>query len=199
MTEDRRALTDAGERWLESWRREVIDRRTFLALAAGVSVAALFPRVVTGTTLAGSEYLSADQQAVLAAVQQHLFPSEPGIPGAVEINALAYINRVLADPRMDTEEKAFIRNGIGWLEELVGEEWDKSFTELDAAQRERMLRQIGQSRAGENWLATLLLYIFEALLCDPVYGGNPDGIGWQWLEHQPGFPRPPPGKIYGKL
>ena len=34
------------------------------------------------------------------------------------------------------------------------------------------------------------LYIFEALLSDPVYGGNPEGIGWRWLGHRPGFPRP---------
>ena len=31
---------------------------------------------------------------------------------------------------------------------------------------------------------------------DPVYGGNPDGIGWKWLMHPPGFPRPPKGKTY---
>jgi gluconate 2-dehydrogenase gamma chain len=48
-------------------------------------------------------------------------------------------------------------------------------------------------------LSLLLYYIFEALLSDPVYGGNPGGIGWQWLEHQPGFPRPPADKIYGNL
>jgi gluconate 2-dehydrogenase gamma chain len=36
----------------------------------------------------------------------------------------------------------------------------------------------------------LLDYIMEALLTDPVYGGNPNSIGWQWLKHQPGFPRP---------
>ena len=50
-----------------------------------------------------------------------------------------------------------------------------------------MLRYLAdETRWGRAWLSLLLYYIFEALLSDPVYGGNPDGIGWQWLEHQPG-------------
>jgi gluconate 2-dehydrogenase gamma chain len=55
------------------------------------------------------------------------------------------------------------------------------------------------TRWGRAWLSLLLYYIFEALLSDPVYGGNPGEIGWRWLEHQPGFPRPPADKIYGSL
>jgi gluconate 2-dehydrogenase gamma chain len=202
MTKQRRVtLSDADASFLKEWRQEIISRRTFLARMAGVSVAALFPLAAAAATPSPkiNVTLSDTQQAVLAAVQQHLFPSEPGIPGASEINALAYLNNVLADPEMAEGEKAFVRNGVGWLEELVKDELGKSFTDLDATQREQMLRRIEQSRAGENWLATLLLYIFEALLSDPVYGGNPNGIGWRWLEHQPGYPRPPADKIYGKL
>lgn len=197
----RTALIEADGGFFRNWRKELVSRRTFLARMAGVSVAALFPLAAGGASPApkSNAALPDDQQAVLAAVQQHLFPSEPGIPGASEINALAYLNNVLADPKMDEEEKAFIRNGTEWLEELVREEQGGAFTGLNAAQREQMLRRIEQSSAGENWLATLLLYLFEALLSDPVYGGNPDGIGWRWLEHQPGFPRPPANKIYGKL
>ena len=193
--------SDADTSFIKEWRREIISRRTFLARMAGVSVAALFPLAAVAATPASKNHtaLSDDQQTVLAAVQQHLLPSEPGIPGASDINALAYLNNVLADPRMDEEEKAFIGNGTGWLQALVKDETGKSFTDLDATRREQMLRQIEQSSAGENWLATLLLYLFEAFLSDPVYGGNPTGIGWQGLQHQPGFPRPPADMIYGKL
>ena len=198
---ERTALIDADGGFLKEWRQELVSRRTFLARMAGVSVAALFPLAGGGAIAVpkSDTALSDDQQVLLAAVQQHLFPSEPDSPGASEINALAYLNTVLADPKMDEEEKAFIRNGTGWLEELARKEQGKAFTDLNTVQREQMLRRIEQSSAGENWLATLLLYLFEALLSDPVYGGNPNGIGWRWLEHQPGFPRPPADKIYGKL
>jgi gluconate 2-dehydrogenase gamma chain len=49
---------------------------------------------------------------------------------------------------------------------------------------------------GKQWISTILRYILEALLTDPIYGGNPNAIGWKWLDHQPGFPRPPANKRY---
>ena len=200
MADRRTALGKKSGPLLEAWHRALISRRTFLARLAGVSVAALFPLTGTVATVPGQvTTLTARQRAVLAAVQEHLFPADAVSPGAGDIHALAYLVNVLDDPRKDPDEKAFLVNGTGWLEELVAERLGKSFTELNAEQREAMLRAIEQSRAGENWLATLLLFIFEALLSDPVYGGNPDGIGWRWLEHQPGFPRPPVDRIYGKL
>ena len=42
-------------------------------------------------------------------------------------------------------------------------------------------------------------YLFEAMLSPPSYGGNPNGIGWHWLEHQAGFPLPQAGKRYYEL
>jgi len=195
------APADTDSSFLKEWHQEIISRRAFLARMAGVSVAALFPLTATATAQAPGtgQGFTVAQQSVLSATQNHLFPSEPGIPGANEINAMAYLGNVLADPYMESYEKAFIRNGAGWLEELTQEKFGTSFTELDSKQREQMLRKIEQSGAGENWLATLLIYILEALLSDPVYGGNPNAIGWRWLEHQPGFPQPPADKIYGKL
>jgi gluconate 2-dehydrogenase gamma chain len=37
------------------------------------------------------------------------------------------------------------------------------------------------------------------MLTPPAYGGNPDGVGWQWLEHQGGFPLPKVGQRYFEL
>jgi gluconate 2-dehydrogenase gamma chain len=62
-----------------------------------------------------------------------------------------------------------------------------------------MLRGISRSTAGENWLNNLLGYIFEAMLSPPIYGGNPEGTGWKWLEHQAGFPLPKAGQRYYEL
>ena len=167
---------------LEEWRRALLSRRAFLLASAG-GLAALFAP-------AGSLAVSANPWPVLAAVQDHLFPSEPGAPGAREIRALAYLQGVLGDPRGDREEQRFILKGVDWLEDLSRQRHKASFLDLDPIRREQMLRMVANSDQGENWLSTLLLYLCEALLTDPVYGGNPDGVGWAWLEHQPGFPRP---------
>jgi len=167
------------------------SRRLFLLTAAG-GLAALFAPV-------GVLAVTANPWPVLAAVQNHLFPSEPSAPGAREINALAYLQGVLADPRGEREEQRFILKGVDWLEDLSRRRHKSAFINLDPIRREQVLREVANTEKGENWLSTLLLYLCEALLIDPVYGGNPDGIGWAWLEHQPGFPRPTPEKRYGVL
>lgn len=135
----------------------------------------------------------------IAAVQEHLFPSEDKSPGASDINALQYLKNMLTAPDMDEDERQFIINGEKWLNQLSLQIHSKKFIDLDTETREQILRKIEQSRAGENWLSTQLTYILEALLSDPVYGGNPNGIGWTWLQHQPGFPTPSTDKMYYKL
>jgi len=135
----------------------------------------------------------------LAVVQQHLFPQDGNGPGAQDIRATSYLKSVLDAADMDAEERDFMLNGVDWLNGVAQQLSGKAFKRLDATQAEQVLQRIASSEAGENWLATLLLYIFEALLSSPVYGGNPDGTGWRWLEHQPGFPLPPKDKAYFAL
>lgn len=177
---------------LAAWRGALLDRRRFLLAAVGGSLAALFPLPVAATP-------KVDTWALIAAVQQQLFPSEAGAPGAADINALAYLQTMLDKPDTDPDERNLILQGASWLEDLALQQENAGFVRLDSAGRERLLERIAASRAGEHWLSTLLLYLFEALLSDPVYGGNPEGIGWRWLEITPGFPRPPPDKRYWLL
>ena len=187
--------------FLEQWRQELISRRRFLMRMAGGSLAVLFPapRLLAEGASPADDDNEDRQWKVLAAVQEHLLPSEPEAPGAREINALGYLRFVVSDSTTDREDREFILKGSGWLEEMAVEHEGASFLDLTSEQRERVLRRIEQSQAGENWLSTMLMYIFEALLTDPVYGGNPDGIGWRWLQHTPGFPRPPANKRYPLL
>jgi gluconate 2-dehydrogenase gamma chain len=165
----------------------LLDRRCFLLGLVGGSISLLLPL----PTHADSPSLTQKQRwKLIKRVQAQLFPSEPGAPGAREINALAYLKWVVDDNNLDPQEREFILRGTEWLEALTWETHDQGFIQLSADRQAAMLERIARSEAGENWLATLLLYIFEALLSDPIYGGNPDGIGWRWLRHQPGFPRP---------
>lgn len=166
---------------LQDWRRRLASRRAFLIAAAG-GLAALFAPPARAAAF--------DPWPVLEAALDHLFPSEPQAPGAREIRALDYLRRVIADPRGDREEQRFLIQGAGWLDGLARKRQGAPFVGLDAARKERTLREAAASEKGENWVSTLLVYLCEALLADPIHGGNPDGIGWRWLQHQPGFPRP---------
>jgi gluconate 2-dehydrogenase gamma chain len=184
-----------------------ISRRTFLnRLALLGSLAAAYPAALLAQRRAPAEaalppaaWLTEDPWQTLAAVQQHLFPAAADTPGADDIGAIQYLHNAIENPDADGEDRTFVLNGVGWLNELTQEKYQQPFVALNEAEREDVLRQIEQSRAGRNWLSLLLTYLLEALLADPVYGGNPDGIGWQWLEHQPGYPTPPEDKLWYRL
>lgn len=135
----------------------------------------------------------------LAQVQEILFPPAKDTPGANDIGASIYLYRAIENPSADGEDKEFIFRGVGWLDGLTREHHKKTFVQLNKAEQQAIIEVIVKSQAGQNWVSLLLNYILEALLMDPVYGGNPEGIGWQWLAHQPGFPTPPPDKTWDKL
>ncbi len=177
------------------------SRRQFMKLlltaAASYPLSALAEkRQLTGTQAAET---LAEPWLTIAAVQQHLFPADETSPGAEDINALNYLQTMIQAPDIEQEERDFIINGEKWLNGIAQKIHARKFIELDEAQKEAVLRQIEKSRAGENWLSTQLGYLIEALLSDPVYGGNPNGIGWNWLKHQPGYPTPSIEKMYYKL
>ena len=137
------------------------------------------------------------QKKSISAVQLHLFPDDGDGPSATDINALEFLEWALTDPDyQDDGDGEFIVKGVGWLDSLSEQTQGDQFTNLSREKQEKILQQISKSNAGENWLSMLIYYITEALLFDPVYGGNPDGIGWKWLEHQPGFPAPTNDTLY---
>ena len=179
--------------------RHLLSRREFLHLLA--IAAASYPvssLAATRTQTAQTRQLE-DPWLTLSAVQEHLFPAGPRSPGARDIRALEYLQGMLESPDIEDKQKLFIRNGVGWLNDLAVKQQGQSFVDLGKQDKEKILRRIESSRAGERWLSLLLSYLLEALLADPVYDGNPEGIGWAWLQHQPGYPTPPPDKKYFKL
>ena len=123
-----------------------------------------------------------------------MFPAEPGVPGARDVKATAYLQWVLSDPGLEHSLRRVFASGVEQLEQLSLDSSGHGYHRLSPEQREDVLRRMeGQ---GDSWIRELLNYLFEALLTDPVYGANPGGIGWQWLGHTPGFKRPPANKRY---
>jgi gluconate 2-dehydrogenase gamma chain len=183
-----------------------LDRRQFLigssaVVATSVALAALPLKLRAAIVSETSVTTFAPRQKnLLAALHEHLFPPDSNSPGAADINSVAYLENALREPRLDADVRNFVINGLRWLGEAAEDMHDLPFIALDDAQKETFLRYLAdKTRWGKNWLSTQLRFILEALLADPIYGGNPGGIGWQWLEHQPGFPRPPANKVFGKL
>lgn len=194
-------MSDCLKNWQRAYSQAFLDqlphnwsRRAFLrqSLKTAVGVAAL---PLTGSLLAcsdsaGEPNLALDPWHTIAAVQERLFPRDAGSPGANDIHAVNYLFNTIHAPDFDAEERQFLLEGVTHLNALCQEHKQQPFISLTPDVQESMLRQTSESSVGDRWLGGLLTYILEALLADPVYGGNPNGIGWQWLEHTPGFPRP---------
>ncbi len=175
-----------------------MTRRDFIRLSSAVF--AMYPLATRAEkTAARAEQKLKEPWRTLATVQQHLLPSGKAVPGAMDIHALAYLQNMLKAPDMSDEDRQLIYNGVGWLNGLSQQLKQKDFIDLNVADRETLLRKVENSRKGQRWLSLLLTYLLEALVSDPVYGGNANGLGWKWLQHQPGFPRPPKDKTYPKL
>lgn len=126
----------------------------------------------------------------IALVQKDLFPQNDNVPKTDEINAAYYLNTILNHSRITDQDKDFIRNGVKWLNEECAQKYKKVYTKLSNKERQNILQEIAQSRWGDSWIRTIMTYLLEAMLGDPIYGGNKNQSGWKWLNHQGGLPRP---------
>lgn len=122
----------------------------------------------------------------LAIVQEDLFPQKM----ITNANAFAYVSIVFKHSRISPENKQFLRNGIKWLNEEALQKHSKTYTKLNPKQRQNILQTISKESWGRSWIKTILNYIMEAALGDPIYGINKNESGWKWLEHHSGLPRP---------
>lgn len=149
------------------------NRRYFLA--AGLLGSVIF--VASKTKIVGAT----TSLQTIKLMQADLFPQAP---------SNKYILIIFHHSRIDEEEKEYLRNGARWLNEEAVEMYEKPYVSLDAQQRERVLISFSSHDWGESYIHTILSYIMEAYLGDPIYGGNKNGSGWAFLNHEGGKPSP---------
>lgn len=182
-------------------KKQQLSRRTLLKSAAGMVAVTALPSFYLHAEQQKSliELMKTDPWQTLDATLNQLLPHSDTGPSAQDINATAYLHQVMTVQPTEQDEKDFILKGVGWLNGYANSEKNKAFIALAFDEKELLLKGVSQSRAGRNWLNTLLGYIFQAMLAPPSYGGNPNGIGWHWLEHKAGFPLPKKGQRYFEL
>lgn len=177
------------------------SRRNLLKSAAGIgAVSALAPFSLSAKQQESLvQLIKTEPWKTLDATLNQLLPESATGPSAADIKATAYLYQVMTVQPTEQDEKEFILKGVGWLNSFAQSEKNNTFAKLTFDEKEQLLQGISQSRAGRNWLNTLLSYILQAMLSPPAYGGNPKGVGWQWLEHKAGFPLPEKGQRYFEL
>lgn len=168
-----------------------LGRRNFLKTVLAASAASSVPFWMACTTQKSSEYsLSKSQTKIVITVQNFLFPKDNNGPSAFDIAAHQYLQWVLLSEGIDNEDKNYIIKGLEWVEETSIEETEVGFLNLEEPKQNELLEYIVGTSWGASWCSLMMNFIFEALFCDPIYGGNVNKTGWQWLDHNPGQPRP---------
>ncbi len=160
--------------------KKIITRRIFIGST-----------VLAGTALAllpqgGKTSIRVEPFKVIEAVQEVLFPKGLKAPSASEFGATSYLATVSTHSSFWRDDLKFLSHGATLL---MDEE--KNFLTMNPNSRDKALRNfVSSSSKAENWVALILFYTLEALLSDPIYGGNRNESGWRWLNHHTGKPQP---------
>lgn len=141
-------------------------------------------------TYNGKLFATVTPMNTIAQLHIDLFPDNGISPNQNDINASYYLTSILKHSRITDDTKKFIRNGVKWLNEEASSKYNKIYTKLSSKKRQTVLKNISKTDWGESWLDTIMTYLLEAMLGDPIYGGNKAESGWKWLKHTGGLPRP---------
>lgn len=128
--------------------------------------------------------------ATIKVLQNDLVPQAESL----DINVNSYMHLVFKHKRISRSDKEFLKNGVKWLNEEAIKKYNREYVKLAKEQRSAVLRVVSKTQWGESFLYDIMSYTFEAMLGDPIYGGNNNEAGWRWLEFQGGTPRPK--KVY---
>ena len=152
---------------------------------------------ITSTVLAGTALalmpqgctkpnIKIDLFKTLEAVQQVLFPKGLDAPSAKEYGATAYLANVSTHSSFLASDLRFLTRGA---QELMNEY--NNFLSLSPKAQDEALREfVDEHDIGQNWVSFVLYFSIEALLANPIYGGNKNKLGWKWLQHNAGVPQP---------
>lgn len=143
-----------------------------------------------------NNFFSIEDTEVLTLVLNILFPDDGNGPGIIELNTVDYILWNLLDERDDPSQQKYLIDGVKWTKEYANENYGITFLNLNDLEKEDLIAKMSGENWGKDWLSMLLTLIMESLLIDEVYNVNKKEIGWKWLSHQPGVPRPNAASIY---
>lgn len=142
-------------------------------------------------------FLSHAQFVVIEALAARIIPGTPEDPGAREAGAAVYVDRALSGKYADLQ--TLYRIGLAALDEHCRQQRGRGFEELDSDIQDAVLEEISELQAVAPMVASdrpraggeldyffnvVREHVIQGTFCDPIYGGNRDGIGWKLV----GFP-----------
>jgi len=163
-------------------------------LGAGIIIN--LPLIDACVSNSNSSILDGRQEIILKTLLEFLYPSDGFGPSLEKIKTYDYFIWTITDRYLDPEENKYLLDGIQWIDETSSEEYNKHFEKLAAKEKYELLNLISKKEWGENYFSKVLTVIIESIFADPIYGSNPQGIDWEWFNHNPGQPRPDKSNKY---
>jgi len=159
-----------------------MKRRTFIKLTT------ITPLLID--TFLMAKDVDDDIWTTIGEVQNILFPKTSKMPSAKEFGSIEYLKQNIDHKTFDKDDLELILNGAKIFKETFPE-----FSKAMKKDKLKIVQEASESDYGNSWLSILVYYGIEAMLSDPIYGGNKFQSGWMGVKHKAGIPRPK--KRYG--
>ena len=159
-----------------------MKRRSFLVFCTALFAVKLFAK--------GKN--EQNNMEIIKSAMKHMFPTTKRYKGAREFKAFRFLLFVSTHPTFEKKDFKLLMEGAEELQQRY-----PGFAAFDPSQKEKSLREFETTLFGQNWLSLVLYYGLEAMLGDPVYGGNDKLCGWKNFDHT--SPKPTAAKPFGKL
>lgn len=159
-------------------------------------------RADAGSGAASAVVLNAHEWAILEAACSRILPTDED-PGAAEAGVVGYIDGQLAHPPV-SGFRELVQAGLRRLDFVARRAARAPFTRLPAERQDQVIAMLGRAKrlagryTGQAFLQILVVLTLEGFFCDPIYGGNRDGVGWKLLGFSPRSPGPR-GPYRGRL
>lgn len=178
-------------------RRELLKRAGFAGvLAAANPVRALVAPVTDGAeapprlqaNTIGREALETftpAETATLEAIAARLIPRDENGPGAVEAQAVRYIDRALAGALASSRD--LYRSGLASTDGYARTSKGAAFAALPAADQDAVLRDMEANAAigfvpdAATFFNVVRTHTIQGTFSDPYYGGNANFAGWDLI------------------
>lgn len=156
-----------------------MKRRQFIASTTLIGLSTALNSKETTTNEKTSSWIVLDE------VLQILFPKTNTMPSAKEFNAIEFLREVSSHDSFDENDKELLFQGAKDFNDSF-----PNFLTSNLDKKEQFIQRANGSSYGREWLNKVIYYGIEAMLSDPIYGGNKNEIAWKSLSHETGKPQP---------
>jgi gluconate 2-dehydrogenase gamma chain len=166
----------------------LLARRGFFRLGLG-SAAGILATPALAEALKGyqPENLTRQELLALTALMSRLIPADETHGGAAEAEAYVYVDRALGG--YFAQHLATYREALAGLDLLARAAGHANFAAMPEAAMDETIARMekgelsaeGFTGGGRTFFNLVRRHTLEGYLCDPMYGGNRDFIGWEAL------------------